>query len=39
MSWVGASVFMGLLVVGFMTLPWGLLVLAALAWLMWDNMR
>lgn len=35
MNWVHAYVFVSLLAAGLITLPWGLLILAFLAWLVW----
>ena len=37
MNWAGASVFIGLITLGFMTLPYGLIVLAFLAWVIYTS--
>lgn len=32
MNWAGASIALGLLALAYFTLPWGLLILAGMAW-------
>jgi len=39
MNWAGASVFFGLVTLGVLTLPYGVAVLAPLAWFIWSEFK
>lgn len=34
MNWAGISIFLGLVTLGFVTMPYGIVILVALAWFM-----